>query len=285
MSALRAWPFSQPPLGVPWSLNRASPQARGLVGWWPMMGSGGVPVDRAQGNTTTLPGGTSNPTWTPTPIRGEALAFDASNDHLLIAGTMLSTSTPFSLTWWEMITAATGTYMSRLALKITGGTAAFTVIRSSDTTNYGVIAWRQATGGTCVKGPTSPTLAQSLNIWRHFAITCTTNAASNTAADYALYIDGLPSTTAAGEALGGPGSTINRIGYDGTYTGSTCQMSDVRIYNRALAPAEVWQLWAPRTRWQLYGVPVTRGRAASGVVWPGIGPGVIGGGGAIGRAA
>ena len=279
MSALRAWPFSHPPIGVPFALNPRSPQATGLVGWWPMLGDGGIPRDRARHNVTTLPGGTSNPAWTPASTCGEAMAFDATNDHLLITGTMLSTSAPFSLAWREMITGTSGTYFARFALKISGGSAAFTVIRSNDTTNYGVIAWRQATGGNAVKGPTTPTVAASLNIWKHFAITCTTNAASGTAADYALYIDGLPSTTAVAGPLGGPGSTINRIGYDGTYTGSTCQFSDIRIYNRALSAAEVFALWAPQTRWQLYGVPVTRGRAASGVVWPGIGPGVIGGGG------
>lgn len=257
--ALRAWPMPTPPLGVPFALNPTSPQAAGLVGWWPMLDNGGGIVrERALYNPTTLPGGTSNPSWTPTGQRGAALSFDGANDHLLISGALLSSSSPFSLCWWEMITAAAGTYLCRFALQITGGTKAFTVIRSNDVPNYGVLAWRQATGGLAVKGPTTPTLAQSLNVWRHFAITCTTNAASGTAADYALYIDGQPSTTAAGGPLNGAGATTNRIGYDGSYTGPTCQMSDVRIYNRALSPAEVFALWAPQTRWQLYGVPVAR---------------------------
>lgn len=267
--AIRAWPGPHPPLGVPFVLNRASPQAAGLAGWWPMRGGdGGVLREVAQNNITTYPGGTSNPTWSPAGLLGEALSLDATNDYLVVDRALLSSSAPFSLCWWEMITQSAGTYVARFALKITGGTKAFTVIRSNDTTNYGVLAWREATGGFVVKGPTSPTFAQSLNIWKHFCITCTTNATSNAAADYALYIDGLPSTVSGTSApLGGAGSSVNRIGYDGNYNGHSFLMSDIRIYNRALSAAEVFALYAPQTRWQLYGVNAARRGVPASVIF------------------
>jgi len=30
-------------------------------------------------------------------------------------------------------------------------------------------------------------------------------------------------------------------------------ITDVRLYTRGLSPAEVWQIFDPRTRWELYG--------------------------------
>ena len=70
---------------------------------------------------------------------------------------------------------------------------------------------------------------------------------------------------------------IGRRGYGNSFYGL---LSDVRIYNRALSAAEVWQQWAPQTRWELYRPLVRRvwtvpaGGWAYNPVWNG--RGVIG---------
>jgi len=70
--------------------------------------------------------------------------------------------------------------------------------------------------------------------------------------------------------IGARNSNLQPVGYIG----------DVRLYNRALTAAEVWQLYDPATRWELY-APLRKwwaiGAAAAGAVglWPRYG--VVGG--------
>jgi hypothetical protein len=57
-----------------------------------------------------------------------------------------------------------------------------------------------------------------------------------------------------------PGSPTNReeIGAIGGISGWDGLIADVRIYKRALSDAEVWALYDPRSRWDLYWQPNTR---------------------------
>ncbi len=70
--------------GVPFELNRNSPQATGLVGWWPMLGS------RGMGNLRDLSGrgldGAFNGglTWVADAKMGAALAFDGSTGYISV---------------------------------------------------------------------------------------------------------------------------------------------------------------------------------------------------------
>lgn len=79
---MRTWTSSQPPLGVPFTVNRASPQARGLVAWWPTLGAVGSTVirDPIHGLDMTM-GGTNNPTWTVQPGQGQVLGFDGTSRY------------------------------------------------------------------------------------------------------------------------------------------------------------------------------------------------------------
>ena len=66
--------------GRPFRLNKHSPQARGLVGWWPTLGGGGnVLRDRSgRGNDGAFPGGTADPTWTRDAERGLVVDYDGA---------------------------------------------------------------------------------------------------------------------------------------------------------------------------------------------------------------
>lgn len=217
---------------------------QGLVGaWCPSLGASGLSlIDRSGRNnhgTLTNMGGQDN--WRASGS-GSALNFDSTNDFAALPSTIryLSSGAPFSISWWERITANTNAYPARFRLN--SATNTWLVIRSTDTTNgYAPLAFAEMLGSArAVNTASIATVAASIGVWRHICLVSLAGPQNNTAANWLAYDQG------ASVAINSPvtffsasTATLNQIGWDNVDNGSDCQMDDIRIYNRALTPAEI----------------------------------------------
>jgi hypothetical protein len=91
--------------------------------------------------------------------------------------------------------------------------------------------------------------AVTLNVWQLVTLTYDPNTSTET-----LYVNGIAKETwtpsnlnmAAGDVL-----TIGKASWAGVVA-AACKIGEARIYNRPLTPGEVWRMYAPGTRWELY---------------------------------
>lgn len=111
--------------------------------------------------------------------------------------------------------------------------------------------------------------AVALGAWA--LLTCTRDG-SNTVTGTQIYVNGrvdagttatngTPGTVNYGTSVLGLGKNPQATAFP--YLGA---MEDARIYNRALTAAEVWNLYDPRTRWELRGQQGRRSRNSSAAV-------------------
>jgi len=242
------WPGPGPPTGN-FTINRASPQAAGLVLWMPLFGPDANVdryVDRVAGWSFTKNG---TPVWMADSMFGNSLTFDdGSSEYLGITSAPLS-SEPITMSCW---------------FRSDNATALQTLISISRSDTWHT-QWRLCACGSVADDPVGmhsrdavasawaySTTGYSANTWHHAAGVC----ASDT--DRRAMIDG-GSKSSDGDNIA-VSNTVDRttVGYM-VYGGSPAfgdyfsgSIADVRIYNRALSDAEVWALYDPATRWELY---------------------------------
>lgn len=250
--------FYNPPFSTPFELNRNSPQARGLVGWWPVAGTttAGLNVrNRAVNGAPATKTGTITDTYSA--VVGKALTFDGSTGYLALAGPNIPV-TSFTLPW----------------------TVAFWLRTMSDLSDkcfYGEGSSSSANPFLQIAAPTvSPRNTLRVHI-RNDAGSNIINAAGSTIALYGtsgyqtdwvhicftdnagsavLYINGVADATSFAYAPSGT-LTLNRSSMGCLLRASpvnfaACSITDLRQYRRSLSAAEVWALYDPRTRWDLY---------------------------------
>lgn len=225
------WLSSTPPVGVPFTLNRASPQAVGLVAWWPAIGNQvGSLRDYATGFHPGTP--SSTPGWVGHGELGAMYDFSGSNRFEVANNARLGALTPTLAMWVELdTTSGTQTFVKRDAewiVRADGSTLAYyqwdagglttlnSITLSTATLYHIVCSWNQDAMKVYVNG-----------FLRH------SNSGKTSAPVNIGNIIGIAAQPSGGEALDG-------------------RLADVRIYSRALSDAEVFQLYAPQTRWQLY---------------------------------
>jgi len=146
-----------------------------------------------------------------------------------------------SISWWEKVKSGSGTYPSRFRLQ--GSLDSLGFIRSSDA-NFASFAKFNHTSGVALKWAAAPTLAASVDIWRHWVITMV-KPNSGSSSDSQLYVDGInyTATTSIGGNFGA--NDTSRIGWDGGDSPSNCLIDDVHIwYNKVLTQEEVDGLFA-----------------------------------------
>jgi hypothetical protein len=217
---------------------------QGLVGaWCPSLGASGLSlIDRSGRNahgTLTNMAGQDN--WRASGS-GVALNLDATNDFAALPSNIryLSSGAPFSLSWWERITANTNAYPARFRLN--SATNTWLVIRSTDTTNgYAPLAFGEMVGsGRAVNTASIATVATSIGAWRHICLVSLAGPQSNTAANWQGYDQGASvAINSPAAVFGANTATLNQIGWDNVDNGPDCQMDDIRLYNRALTPPEI----------------------------------------------
>lgn len=218
-------------------LNWNAPLAEGLVVWLPLTGYSIVDLARGLAFSKSAPA----PTLT-TDLLGPTWNFvQASPTYLLSSSTPL-TAPPLTIAAWFNANAVTAT---RDIVSIASSVNATDGFNLQQRANVGVGARASDSGG--------PTAAVSSKVvvagqW-HLGVATFTSTVSR-----AAYIDGRnPGTSSTSKTPTG----LDRVGI-GANVGSTIAtpfdglISNVCIWNRVLNAAEIWQLYDPSTRWQLY---------------------------------
>lgn len=233
------------PQGPP-ILNASSPQAKGLVAWVPMVGASGPQFNRVTGAALTLGG--SALSVRALPDAGAALIPAATTDSLVSTTLPASAANLGSAAAWVYVpdTSRNGCFIHVGGLG-TGfgigiGNAQFYNAGNNLIGLYEFVRW---IGGGLTIGTGV----------HHVAITCGSGGAS-------MYLDGrrvyapdgsanmiAPSAGWMIHASDGGGNCSAPIG---------CGVADARVVNYEWSPAEVWALYAPSTRWDLYYVPGRR---------------------------
>lgn len=246
----RGWQYRHPPNGE-FTINRSSPQAQGLVAWWPMLASRGANAlrDLSRGGHIGIITGAS---WVNEPF-APGLFFQNGAADFVTVSPGIPMIAPFSLVSWARPTSAT----TRGLLGSVSGVDSWYVVSETDR-----VLFRQNTGTqSAAVAYTATGNAQ------HYVFTLNSDAS-----DWNWYVDGrnignganITATTYLDLTEIGRFWENNSYVFDGV-------IYEVRVYNRALSPAEVYQCYSPDTRWDLY-QPVRRRFAvkapAGGVVVP-----------------
>jgi hypothetical protein len=215
----------------------------GLVGWWKMDdGSGSSAADSSgNGNTGSLVNG---PAWDHGKIGG-AINFSATNQYVQVSGAFNFTSQDFSLAAWVYANTLVdanngpvilykGDYQNKgyyLQL-LDNGEIGFTTNQSGVNQGTG-----SATGVFKIGG------------WHHVAVT-------RSGANVDIYYDGVDVTSSHATHIN-PASSTDPFVIGSYYVNPndtlSGRMDDVRVYNRALAPSEVWRLYKIGARSTFFG--------------------------------
>lgn len=240
-------------------VNWDSGQATGLTAWLPLLGARDQ-VERISGKVLTQTGNPTSgygggigyrtagaPSFLSEPSGiGRCAVSAASNSY--IRGTTLSLGSlaAFTMSIWAAANGSDGDMVCAIG---TGAAGPRFQYRSVDSV---LLVTKGSDGGTIIQDP----YGSHNPFWKHFAYSWdgTTNR---------LYVNGVEATNNT-NARDGTG-TITRIcvftnSHDSFLTGNTptggTGAADMRVYNRPLAPSEVYALYDPSTRWDLCWTPL-----------------------------
>lgn len=230
------YPVGAPPFQWQGEINYEAQQAEGLLAWWPLRqeANGIAVVNRITGKSDPFPASVRDPSWTANATTGIGLtgaastSTDANGDQVVV--TSVACGTVHTISYWCL-------YTNYPTLAYGG------IVCGGSSTSY--VDWingsarRYAAGGVSIDAASAIVKSQ----WNHHA--WVRNGTSVQA-----YLNGkaddTAKTLAANNAL-----TISYLMSNSSFflNGS---ISDFRIYNRVKAAAEIWQLYDPQTRWELY---------------------------------
>lgn len=231
--------YQKPPIGV--QLNTNHPLGQGVVGYWLLdeMG-GGIAYD--------ISGRNVNATLTNGPFyNNDGLNFDGSNDYAKSGVRSTIQGFPFTLCGWVRSTSSDASYRTILCLgSDTANRGEYTIQArplSSSVMRFGITANNNDLGGGV--DDYQDTTNYSSSCW-HFVA-----AVFNSATDRKLYVDGILLASRTGSVTFNTGVTTGS-----TYIGARDlrgsplagsywlgQLKNLRIYNRALTPNEVSELY------------------------------------------
>lgn len=238
----------------PWRINRDSPQSDSLVAWWPLAN---VPffdgIDLVNGGNFTLvnqgSGSHTGATWQGDVQHGTVPSFtrtDTSNGDYMEIDKAIVTGVPFTLSIW-FNTSLDSSGQAPFSLQELGGAGNqwFNIQVRTDITFRIFVQTRassqaeaQTAGGGFV-----------LNEWR-----LATGVWAGTADRRAFLDDGKDSGTNTTDLTPTniDRTTIGRIGDSSPSGHFVGQLADARVWNRALTNDEVFRLFDPKTRYDLY---------------------------------
>lgn len=257
----------------PVSVNWDSPQAQGLVGWWPGSGAGGKLWDASGlGNHGTLTNFaapfTATSGWTSGVDGGRSgLALDGVDDQISVptdaAPFKISGLTPFGYSFWFKLLAApsNGGFKTLIAKGYNGSVVPYysdfrTILSGSSPTSVNHLVAANFSGSSF--GAISAidfSQTANLGVWWHMT-------AAFGRSQITLYINGAPNGT--------PGSRLSitdnakplTLGYfdnNGTLTRWTnVVFDDIRFYIGEVTASLAYAMYSQPTRWQLRYVPGRR---------------------------
>lgn len=268
-------------------LNQDSPQARGLGVWLPL----GTGIAAAYGARLSSATGVGI-VGTPPTIGGTATQFDASSDQLnwgTPSGDTSAGSSAFSLALWQRISTLDSPGTGRRWVSRWGPTLANAAYIFAQKDGVGGAIVVAIYGSALNVAESTSTSAVAVDGWHLWVWTFA-------AGTHQLYRDGVAIATTNG--VYGSETTLNSsttyglcCGQDATGSnGLLGEQCHVLLYpRRVLTAADVWSLYDPRSRWDLYWRPSTRvyvsvsGGGGGGAVGPLIGGPLVGRGRLGGR--
>jgi PKD repeat protein len=205
---------------------------RGLYGWWKLDEGQGLTAADSSGNGQhgTLLGNSSGPTWTPSD-RGTVLSFDGVDDYVDTGTCLTDLAMPFSITVWVRPAGSQSVHADILG---NHGEPYVGINLQQDGTKTNAFGFgfgdRRRWQGTG--------FAQlQTDQWQHVAVVCDGQQA-------VLYVNGQQRShgPAAGPPAPNPSQNF-KIG-QGYHSGRYFHglLGDVRIYRKALQPADVLEL-------------------------------------------
>lgn len=243
------WPYPGPP-NCDFTINLNSPQAKGLVAWWPLgLGQYGMLRDVVGRFHMTA---FNTPQLVTDGEGGLVTQFaNGSNEYLESSGAPLS-SVPLTLMCWFKPTATTG-LLSLFGIS-DGGNNYWGLQHFSSSNGQILARCRDGGGGGSFASTTTFATQQ---IWYHG---CGVFPADDLRIAY-LSGGGRGTNATAGDPVGIDRVEIADLGGEANWDG---RLRDVRIYNRALFDAEVYE--CKRKPWELYrpNVPYVLGMAPAG---------------------
>jgi len=247
---------------------KASNLNRGLVGaWCPSVAGNGLllPDLSGYGNHGTLTNMDASD-WVGTD-RGRALDFDGTNNFLSIFGSKVfaADAQPFSVSCFAYVRNFTNQYSKLLMLRSDDSSA--WEMGLSDQTNYRGLLIGTWTAWSRRRADIAS--ADMTNGWHHYLVTYN-GAGRGTAGNFLFYFDGASRTATITDNFS-PTSNVSSIALNVTNNRLNGQIADARIYNRALSPSEIKQLYEggpgyglrqerKRTRFQVQGFNAGRYR-------------------------
>lgn len=236
----------------PFSLNRDSRQAIGLVGWWP----GDVMPGSFYWHEYTGRGAYRGfMTGFPTPF-SQASGWAAGKDKgrgatIFNGGQVVTATTPLPFTntaysvsfWANWVTTGTTTATIQALIDNNHGSGTGFVLQDRPDLAKVLTFYTGNTGGADVES----TFQVGDGTWRH--IVCTYDGATSTGK---MYIDG--KLNATNSSMGTHGVIQANLTWGKWQGGSrflTGRLEDARAYNRVLSASDVWAMFDPRTRWEL----------------------------------
>jgi hypothetical protein len=238
----RIWPG--PPLGRPFIANPDSVQANGLWRWYPLVG-GPLPRQLAVPSAAPSLAGNAVLSVAPPPF-GFGAEFDGTGDYVDTGEFSLNGLTGFTISFWLYArTVATVSNGNGWVGQGTGGAS------NQSFWQHRRIFIRGATANQDT-GNNTAALAVTAGQW-----TLMTLVRVNTG--FTAYRDAVSVVTNSTTGGAVTAATVNNFTIGGVLSGTSNAafytdgwIADFRLYTRALSPAEVWQLYDPQTRGELF---------------------------------
>lgn len=246
--------YERPPQG-PWVLNRGSAQAVGLVAWWPLgaIHQGGF-LDYSGNNHPLTQAGTMAGGLVPRGGYGYGVANSANAANYLNIGTAIITTLPLTMNGWIYLRDSTdyGTCSALFAVTSPGG-ANYKCIQYDGANANGVgthIAFLDQSGAAQASWASTTTVGAAGTVNMITGVVGGTAAGSS-----AVYLNAGGRNANAGttNAPSGWSQTVVAAYRDtATFTPLSGVQLHTCLWNRAMTAPEVWQLYDPATRWELY---------------------------------
>lgn len=234
----------------PFLLNHKSPQAAGLVAWWPMIHSGGNTLFDLSGlkRHASIVGAV----WGGIAVESgqSALSFDGVDDFASV-GLDLSGTNAICISAWAHINTGSGTkVLFEFSTNYNNGTGTFIVYAENDSLNVNV------KGNNGYNFSIYAGRAQVAK-WRHLVFSFDMSLTEETD----MYEDGVLRVASSRPiTTNNTGNFANETLYIGMRAGSSlplaCTLADVRVYDRRLSAADVYALYDPQSRYDLYLDPI-----------------------------
>ncbi len=230
---------------IPFGANLDSPQAEGLVAWWPM-----IPLNVAfdMGNTGRFPLANNGPSPTVDREMGRVFDFVAASSQFFNIESAVLTDYPFTFSCWFKVNDISNNY-AFVFLADSSDTQFFNVLQVRGDEPGKKVSCFTATHGGAADGQADTTTSFVAGKW-HLATGTFPGVSERNA-----FIDGGSkgsNTETTGSISGYDRTDVGRLGVPSPIAHLDGQIADARIYDRILSDAEVFDLWHLSTRWDLY---------------------------------